>query len=82
MLRQGPRTKISTVKVSALFVELKDARIRCSLRSTCGVGVSRIAAKFGGGGHKKAAGTYLPGPMETAKRLIFQEIAMRLGKNG
>ena len=74
--------RIGTVEVSALFVELADGRIRCSLRSRYDIDVSRIAAKFGGGGHKKAAGTYLPGPMETAKRLIFQEIAMRLGKNG
>jgi phosphoesterase RecJ-like protein len=74
--------RIGTVEVSALFVELADGRIRCSLRSRYDIDVSRIAAKFGGGGHKTAAGTYLPGPMETAKRLIFQEIAMRLGKNG
>lgn len=74
--------RIGTVEVSALFVELADGRIRCSLRSRYDIDVSRIAAKFGGGGHKAAAGTYLPGPMETAKRLIFQEIAVRLGKNG
>lgn len=66
--------RIGTVKVSALFVELKDGRIRCSLRSKSDVDVSKIAAKFGGGGHKMAAGTYLPGPLENAKQLIFNEV--------
>jgi phosphoesterase RecJ-like protein len=75
--------RISTVKVSALFTELKDGRIRCSLRSTCPapygaracpVDVSKIAAKFGGGGHTNAAGAYLPGPLDAAKSLILAEI--------
>jgi phosphoesterase RecJ-like protein len=70
--------RISSVKVSSLFVELKDGRIRCSLRSRGAVDVSEIAAKFGGGGHRMAAGTYLPGPIETAKELILKEVAERL----
>ncbi len=67
--------RIGTVRASAMFVELKDGRIRCSLRSRGAINVSEIATKFGGGGHKMAAGTYLPGPMENAKKLIFNEIA-------
>lgn len=66
--------RISTVAVSALFVELKDGRIRCSLRSTCSIDVSKIASKFGGGGHPAAAGTYLPGPLENAQQLILNEV--------
>ncbi|MBN1360635.1 MAG: DHH family phosphoesterase [Sedimentisphaerales bacterium] len=70
--------RISSVVVSSLLVELKDGRVRCSLRSRGDVDVSEIAAKFGGGGHKKAAGTFLPGPIDHAKRLIFTEVAQRL----
>lgn len=70
--------RISSVKVSALFVELKDGRIRCSLRSRGDIDVSEIAAKYGGGGHKMAAGTYLSGPLETAKELILREVTERL----
>ncbi|MBW7991619.1 MAG: bifunctional oligoribonuclease/PAP phosphatase NrnA [Planctomycetes bacterium] len=66
--------RISTVETAALLVELKDGRIRCSLRSTGGIDVSEIAAKFGGGGHKKAAGTFLPGPLEEAKEIILKEV--------
>ncbi len=66
--------RISTVEAAALFVELKDGRIRCSLRSTGNIDVSEIAAKFGGGGHKMAAGTFLPGHLENAKKLILAEM--------
>jgi phosphoesterase RecJ-like protein len=44
--------RIGSVSVSALFVELKDGRIRCSLRSRDTVDVNEIARKFGGGGHR------------------------------
>ncbi len=67
--------EIKTVDVTALFTELGDGRIRCSLRSKgdeCDVG--KIAAKFGGGGHKMAAGTFVPGPIENAKKMIYNEI--------
>jgi len=71
--------RIGSVRVAALFVEHKDGRVRCSLRSRGEVDVSDLAVKFGGGGHKMAAGTFLPGPMENAKRLILDEVARRLG---
>lgn len=70
--------RMKTVKASALFVELSDGRIRCSLRSRGSMEVNVIADKFGGGGHKKAAGTYLPGPLENAKQLILDEITKKL----
>lgn len=70
--------RIGSVRASALFVELRDGRIRCSLRSRGTIEVNHIAAKFGGGGHKMAAGTYLPGPLESAKKLILDEITREL----
>jgi len=66
--------RIQTVQVAALLVELADGRIRCSLRSRSAVDVCEIARNFGGGGHKAAAGTYLPGPLDHAKQLILQRI--------
>ena len=73
--------RIDSIEASALFIELKDGRIRCSLRSRGSLDVSIIAAKFGGGGHSKAAGTFLPGPLENAKQLIFSEITTQIDKN-
>lgn len=63
--------RIESVKASALFIELEDGRIRCSLRSRSALDVSKIASKFGGGGHTMSAGTFLPGPLENAKKLTL-----------
>jgi len=72
--------RIGTVEVAALFVELADGRIKCSLRSRGAVDVRTIAQKFGGGGHRMAAGFHLPGPLEEVKRLILKEVTARLKK--
>jgi phosphoesterase RecJ-like protein len=72
--------RISTVEASALFVESNDGRFRCSLRSRGAVDVGKIAEKFGGGGHKMAAGAYLPGPLESAKELIKVEITQQFNR--
>ncbi|HUT29942.1 MAG TPA: bifunctional oligoribonuclease/PAP phosphatase NrnA [Sedimentisphaerales bacterium] len=70
--------RIATVEVAALFVELPDGRIRCSLRSRGAVDVRRIAQKFDGGGHQMAAGTFLPPPLQNAKQLIKTEVQTSL----
>lgn len=78
--------RINSVSVAALFIELRDVRIRCSLRSRPdvrrpgqeAVDVNEIARQFGGGGHKMASGTYLPAPLEHAMQLIYDEVAQRL----
>jgi phosphoesterase RecJ-like protein len=67
--------RISSVEAAALLVELKDGRIKCSLRSRGAIDVCKIAAKLGGGGHIMAAGVHLTGPLENAKKLIFDAVA-------
>ena len=70
--------RISSVEVASLFVELDDGRIKCSLRSRGSVDVREIAQKFAGGGHTMAAGLHLPGPLESAKQTIKNEIQKQL----
>jgi len=67
--------RLSTVEAAALFVELADGRVKCSLRSTGTIDVRKIAQSFGGGGHKMAAGAHLAGPLKDAKKLIFDAVA-------
>ncbi len=53
---------IEPVVVACLFEELNPDLTRISLRSkTDNVNVNEIAAQFGGGGHKAAAGARIPG---------------------
>ncbi len=70
--------RLSSVDTTALFTELSDGQIRCSLRSKGAVDVGQIAAKFGGGGHKMAAGTFVPAPIENAMQLIYNEVSDKL----
>jgi len=70
--------RISTVEAAALFVELEDGQIRCSLRSSGKVDMRNIAQKYGGGGHIVAAGVHLPGPLDNAKQMIFDAIREQL----
>jgi len=70
--------RIRTVEVAALFVELKDGRIKCSLRSAGSIDVCKIAENLGGGGHKSAAGVHLKGPLTDAVSLIMAEVEKRL----
>ena len=45
-----------TVELSILYIEEKNGKIKVSLRSKNFIDVSKIAIKFGGGGHKRSAG--------------------------
>ena len=67
--------RIEGVEAAGLFIELADGDVRCSLRSSGAVDVASVAQKFGGGGHKAAAGATLDGPLDNAKRLIVEQIA-------
>ena len=47
---------LRSVKVAAFFKETPDGFIKVSLRAKSECDVSRVATKFGGGGHRNAAG--------------------------
>jgi len=60
------------VVVACIFEEVEPEITRISLRSkTDAVDVNAIAAQFGGGGHRAAAGARIPGrPMSVQRRVI------------
>ncbi len=70
--------RINNVEAAALFVELKDGKIKCSLRSRGAVDVREIAQKYGGGGHTMAAGLHLSGPLENAMQTIKAEVKKKM----
>ena len=59
---------IDGVRVSLLFKEVEPDVMRISLRSDGSVDVAEIASNHGGGGHPRAAGVQIEGPVETAAR--------------
>ncbi len=65
---------IDGVEVAVFFRELANGRYRVSLRSKGSINVTRVAEKFGGGGHSCASGCSLPGPLEAATERILAEL--------
>lgn len=67
--------QIATVEVSILIVEPIDfGPIRVSLRSKGRLNVAEFAARFGGGGHARAAGLKLPGSVDDAHAALLREL--------
>jgi bifunctional oligoribonuclease and PAP phosphatase NrnA len=61
-----------SVEAVALLKECSPGVYRTSLRSKGDVNVARIAEKFGGGGHRNAAGCTLSGDLEEAEQAIVR----------
>jgi phosphoesterase RecJ-like protein len=62
------------VVVGGLLKEIEDSYTKVSLRSRDGVDVSRLAHKYGGGGHKNAAGYGVEMPLEEARRRLIEDL--------
>ena len=60
-----PRT-IEGVKIAATLRESADGRVKISVRAVPGYDAAAVCAKFGGGGHKGAAGATTDLPLEEA----------------
>jgi phosphoesterase RecJ-like protein len=75
---------VGEVEAVALLKECAPGVYRTSLRSKGDVNVARIAEKFGGGGHRNAAGCTLRGDWEEAEqtvaRLLSEAVAQLHGE--
>lgn len=65
---------IMGVEVSLFLRENPEGQFRGNLRSNTYVDVSKVAEKFGGGGHKRAAGFNITGPLEEVIALLTDAI--------
>jgi phosphoesterase RecJ-like protein len=58
-------------RAAAVLNERSDGTVDVSLRSLPGVDVAAVAAAFGGGGHRQAAGCTVPGTLsDVADRIL------------
>lgn len=67
---QYPRD-LAGVRIAVAFKELSADEIRVSLRSSGSLDVTTLAAKFGGGGHRNAAGCTIRGALAHAKAAVL-----------
>jgi phosphoesterase RecJ-like protein len=62
------------VKAAAVLSESEEGELKGSLRSIGVVDVATLAKKFGGGGHKNAAGLKIREPFAEAAKLVITEL--------
>jgi phosphoesterase RecJ-like protein len=67
------------VEVGMLFIEQIRGGVKVSFRARNGLDCSRLAAQFGGGGHREAAGATVLGPMSTIVERVLDAVRQALG---
>ncbi|HEX8695074.1 MAG TPA: bifunctional oligoribonuclease/PAP phosphatase NrnA [Longimicrobium sp.] len=65
---------IEGTEVALLFRETGDGKTKVSFRSNGHADVNRLARRFGGGGHVKAAGALVEGPAETVASQVIPAV--------
>lgn len=71
-------TAVDGVQLMAFLKELEDDTWRASLRAQPGSDVQQIAARYGGGGHKAAAGCTIEGPLSEVVSGLVGELTAAL----
>ena len=74
-----PLRSVTGTEVVALFKELSAGLVKLSLRAVNDIDVQAIAAQFGGGGHRKAAGAGLRCSLDEAVATVGGRVASALG---
>jgi len=73
-------SSMAGVQAAALVREVDARTTKVSLRSSGQVDVARIAAAFGGGGHRNAAGLTLAEPFAAARALVRDAVVRSLSE--
>lgn len=75
----GMSVQLEGVQVGVIIKEKDEGKFKVSMRSASDIDVSAICAKFGGGGHVKAAGCTLEGDLSDVKLRLLSGIAPEMG---
>ncbi len=68
--------EIEGVEVAVLFREKEESLTKVGFRSNEWIDVSKIAEKFNGGGHLRAAGCIVEIPLEKARKIVLNTVGM------
>lgn len=61
---------VAGTRLALFFRDLGHGKVKVSFRSTGDVDVNRFARQFGGGGHAKASGALIAGPLESVRERV------------
>lgn len=65
---------VGGTQAAVILVEQKTGGYKLSFRSRCDLDCAKVAERFGGGGHKKAAGAFLAGPLDEVRRRALDAV--------
>jgi bifunctional oligoribonuclease and PAP phosphatase NrnA len=65
---------VGGTQAAVIFVEQPKGGFKVSLRSRCELDCAKLADNFGGGGHLKAAGLSIDGPLESAQAKVLDAV--------
>lgn len=71
---------LESALVGASFIESENGRVYCEFRSKLGFDVSRIAAQFGGGGHRGASGCSQEKPLDQFVDEVMTELRHQVSR--
>jgi len=74
--------KVKGAKVAVYFRQDAEKSFKLSLRSKDNVDVQKIAKRFGGGGHKAAAGCKVNGTLEEVQKKVFTAVRKAIKDTG
>jgi phosphoesterase RecJ-like protein len=74
-----PLLAMDGITVALLFRELDGGRVKVSLRAKGVLDVHRLAAEFGGGGHRNASGIVMDGALDDVARAVVGRTIEALG---
>ncbi|MCH2177909.1 MAG: DHH family phosphoesterase [Mariniblastus sp.] len=66
--------QIEGTKFAVIMIEQPTGGFKMSFRSRCGIACNEVAAHFGGGGHKAAAGAFIDQPFEVVKKQVLDYV--------
>ena len=71
---------IEGTEVAVIFVEQPTGEVKVSFRSRSLFNCSEMASRFGGGGHKAAAGAMVEGPLEAARERVLEAVREEMAR--
>jgi len=73
--------KVRGVQVGILLTDSGNGHVRVSLRSRPGTDILRVAERFGGGGHRYAAGARVQGTLDAVETQILAAVGQALDRS-
>ncbi|MDY0165707.1 MAG: DHH family phosphoesterase [Thermoguttaceae bacterium] len=65
---------VSGTEAAVIMVEQPQGGFKISFRSRCELDCSALASRFGGGGHKKAAGAFIEGTLPSVREPVLDAV--------